>query len=33
MYCDKRLLPIFKEKGHDGNPVAQLFILVIENPA
>ena len=32
MYYDERFIPIYKEKGYDGSPVAQLFIPVIENP-
>lgn len=32
IYYDDRFLPIFREKGYDGNPVAQLFIPVIAPP-
>ena len=28
IYYDDRFLPIFKEKGYEGNPVAQLYIPV-----
>jgi predicted transcriptional regulator YdeE len=29
IYYDERFLPIFREKGYDGNPVAQLYVPVI----
>ncbi len=32
IYYDERFLPVFKEKGYDGNPVAQLFIPVTRLP-
>ena len=30
---DERFIPVFKEKGYDGDPVAQLFIPVVETIA
>ena len=28
IYYDERFIPIFKEKGYDGNPVAEIFVPV-----
>ncbi|MBN2126205.1 MAG: GyrI-like domain-containing protein [Deltaproteobacteria bacterium] len=32
IYYDERFIPVYKEKGYDGNPVAEIYIPVVEQP-